>query len=177
MTSLRRKHTSSRGRAGNHWRSKDHESVERDANALRKALAASRKLGPAMRNLARKTSGEAHALRRWAGPTEATRRGGRTRAGRRDAGRDRRFRLRVPTVVLLWLAFSWVASNLTLVALRSDLTRVRYDLSQASTLLGQLDEDNRVLTLALRKLHDPRRLREIALARGFGPPERIVELP
>ena len=65
----------------------------------------------------------------------------------------------------------------TVVALRSDLTRVRYELSQASAELRQLDEEGRALTLELRKLHDPRRLSEIAKARGFGPPERVVELP
>ena len=113
-------------------------------------------------------------------PTEPTRRptrGRRPHPSRQQAKGDRGFRLRPPTAVLLWLAVAWIASNLTLVALRSDLTRVRYDLSQASAELGQLDEESRALTLELRKLYDPRRLREIALARGFGPPERIVELP
>ncbi len=86
-------------------------------------------------------------------------------------------RLRVPTAVLMWVALAMVASNLTLVALRSDITRTRYDLSQGVGELQQLDEQSRALTLQLRQLHDPRRLNEIARARGFGPPERIVVLP
>jgi cell division protein FtsL len=93
---------------------------------------------------------------------------GRTRGG---------LRFRPPTAALVWAALAIVAANLTIVALRSDLTRVRYDLSQASAELRQLDEEGRVLTLEFRKLQDPRRLSEIAKSRGFGPPERIVDLP
>lgn len=85
-------------------------------------------------------------------------------------------RLRVPTAVLIWVALALVASNLTLVALRSEITRVRYEVSQGTGELQQLDEQGRALTLRLRQLHDPRRLNEIARARGFGAPERIVEL-
>jgi len=97
------------------------------------------------------------------------------RRSRLQPGRSTRFRL--PTAVVLWVALSMVASNLTLVALRSDLTRVRYELSQGTGEMRRLNEEHRALTLTLRKLRDPRRLRAIARARGFGPPERIVELP
>jgi hypothetical protein len=88
-----------------------------------------------------------------------------------------RLRFRLPTAILLWVALALVASNLMLVALRSDVTRVRYQLSQASAELQRLDEEGRTLTLKLGELKNPRRLAEIARTRGFGPPERIVELP
>jgi hypothetical protein len=101
----------------------------------------------------------------------------RSRALSRFGRGDTPSRFRLPTAVLVWVALATVASCLALVALRSDLTRVRYELSQASVELRQLDEEKRTLTLRLRELYDPRRLSEIARARGFGPPERIVELP
>jgi cell division protein FtsL len=88
-----------------------------------------------------------------------------------------RLRVRLPTSILLWGALALVASNLSLVALRSDVTRVRYELSQASAELRRLDEESRGLTLKLGELKSPRRLAEIARSRGFAPPERIVELP
>ena len=87
-----------------------------------------------------------------------------------------RLSFRLTNSVLLWLTLALVASTLTLVALRSDLTRIRYGLSQASAELRELDEESRTLTLTLRELQDPRRLAEIARARGFIPPEHIVEL-
>ena len=88
-----------------------------------------------------------------------------------------RLRFRLPTAILLWVALALVASNLTLVALRSDITRIRYEISQASAELQRLDEESRTLTLELGELKNPRRLAKIARSRGFGPPERIVELP
>jgi hypothetical protein len=90
--------------------------------------------------------------------------------------REKHFPFRLSNSVLLWLTLAFVASNLTLAALRSDVTSARYELSQASALLRELEEENRALTLTLRELQDPRRLAEIARARGFGPPEHIVEL-
>ena len=180
MISFGRTHGSSRAGGANRWRSNEQAKPERHPSTVR---GASRKLARAMQGLARNATGRALSLPPPARPTEPTLRTGRTQRrgqanrSRQQAEGSRRFQPRLPTAVLLWLALAWVASNLTLVALRSDLTRVRYDLSHASALLGQLDEESRALTLELRKLYDPRRLREIALARGFGPPERIVELP
>ena len=72
---------------------------------------------------------------------------------------------------------SFISTHDLLVALRSDVTRVRYQLSQASAELQRLDEESRALTLQLGELKNPRRLAEIARTRGFGSPERIVELP
>ena len=145
-----------RSRGTNRWRSEANQSVRRQPSALSVLLRAPRRLARRVQRLGE--DARSKALSRF-------RRG------------DAPSRFRMPTAVLVWVAVATVASCLTLVALRSDLTRVRYELSQASVELRQLDEENRTLTLRLRELHDPRRLSEIARVRGFGPPERIVELP
>ena len=40
----------------------------------------------------------------------------------------------------------------------------------------RLREERAALRVAVRRLHDPERLERLAQARGFGPPERVLEL-
>ena len=156
MISLGRNRRVVRSKGTNRWHSEANQSVRRQPSALSVVLHAARRLTRRVQRLSEDA---------------------RSRALSRFGRSDTPSRFRLPTAVLIWVALATVASCLTLVALRSDLTRVRYELSQASVELRQLDEERRTLTLRLRELHDPRRLSEIARARGFGPPERIVELP
>ena len=76
----------------------------------------------------------------------------------------------------LWLAAVLLA-GLAIAALRIDLFPVRYGLSEALAEERELLEQRRVELARVGSLRDPARLGELARQRGFGPPERVVELP
>jgi len=169
-----------RNGAGNRWRSNAKASPPQPPGTLGRLGAAPRGLARVLGRLAGEARTRSPALFGQIGARIGGRISGPTRGTTRELARqggDQGARSRLPTAPLVGAALAIVAASLTIVALRSDLTHVRYQLSQASAELRQLDEEGRALTLELRKLHDPRRLGEIAKARGFGPPERVVELP
>ena len=66
---------------------------------------------------------------------------------------------------------------LALAALRVDLIRVRYGLSTALAAERGLLEERRTELARVGTLRDPARLGRLAREGGFGPPERVIELP
>lgn len=64
-----------------------------------------------------------------------------------------------------------------LVALRGEIQRLAYELGATVQTEQLLLERERGAQVAVRQLRDPRRLREIAAARGFVVPERVIALP
>jgi hypothetical protein len=112
------------------------------------------------------------------------------RAGRRSAARARadlvgrdlaeaprrvrsRARLRLP------IALGAVAAALLLVTLRVEILRLRYALAEVASQEEELLARSRQVTVRVRELRDPARLRDLAAKRGFVRPERVlsVELP
>jgi hypothetical protein len=67
-----------------------------------------------------------------------------------------------------------VVVGLALAALRNDLIRMRYDLSEAMQQERELLEARRELTAKLVALRDPARLARLARERGFVRPERVL---
>jgi hypothetical protein len=63
-----------------------------------------------------------------------------------------------------------------LVALRGQIQRLAYELGGAVQTEQQLLERERAAQASVRELRDPRRLRELAAARGFVVPERVIEM-
>jgi hypothetical protein len=84
-----------------------------------------------------------------------------------------RARLRLP------IALGAIAAALLLVTLRVEILRLRYALAEVASEEQELLERSRELTVRVRELRDPARLRRLAAARGFGRPDRVlsVELP
>jgi len=68
------------------------------------------------------------------------------------------------------------AAYVGLVALRGEIQRIAYDLGAAVQQETHLLERERAAAVAVRRLRDPRRLREIAVEQGFVVPERVIEL-
>jgi hypothetical protein len=66
---------------------------------------------------------------------------------------------------------------LGIAALRMDLIRVRYALTEAIRTETELKEQRRELLARVQALRDPARLQGVADERGFGRPERVIELP
>jgi hypothetical protein len=94
---------------------------------------------------------------------------------RRDlAHPQRRARFALP-----WLAMTLglFVGGVALVALRGAIVRTRYELGSALQREAHLLELDRAAAVSVRRLRDPRRLRELAAARGFTVPERVIELP
>ena len=69
-----------------------------------------------------------------------------------------------------------LAAGLTLTTLRTDIVRMQYALATAGTQEQELLDQQRRLTVAHRNLLDPSRLGRIAKQRGFGRPERVIDL-
>jgi len=69
-----------------------------------------------------------------------------------------------------------VLGGLLLVSLRMAIVRTRYALADAVATETALLDRQRRASVELRGLRDPRRLVGLAEARGFGRPERVVEL-
>jgi hypothetical protein len=77
-----------------------------------------------------------------------------------------------------WLAITagTLAAALMVVSLRVSILRLRYQLSAAVTEETELLARQREITVELRELRDPTRLRELAEKRGFARPERVIQL-
>ena len=69
-----------------------------------------------------------------------------------------------------------VAAALMVASLRVSILRLRYQLSAAISEETQLLERQRAVTVELRELRNPTRLRGLAKELGFGPPERVIQL-
>jgi hypothetical protein len=61
-------------------------------------------------------------------------------------------------------------------ALRHSILQLRYQLSAAVTEETELLARQREVTVELRELRDPARLRELAAKQGFARPERVIQL-
>jgi hypothetical protein len=74
------------------------------------------------------------------------------------------------------VAVGTLAAALMIAALRVSILQLRYQLSAAVAEETQLLERQRAVTVELRELRDPTRLRELAAEQGFVRPERVVQL-
>ena len=99
------------------------------------------------------------------------RRRGRTAFSRARAGSHERWRVAAPSLAAALLA------ALLLAALRVDVIRMRYALATAVARERALLEDQRELTVQMRRQRRPSRLAERARELGFGRPERVIDLP
>jgi hypothetical protein len=90
---------------------------------------------------------------------------GRDFAGQRGGRASRGF--------LAVLVGAAVVAGLALAALRNDLIRMRYDLSEAMQQERELLEERRELTAKVVALRDPARLSRLARERGFVRPEQV----
>lgn len=81
-----------------------------------------------------------------------------------------RARLRLP------IAVGTVLAALLLVTLRVHILRVRYALAEVASQEQALLESKRQMTVRVRELRDPGRLRRLAAERGFARPERVIAL-
>lgn len=70
-----------------------------------------------------------------------------------------------------------VLASLGIVAFRTEILRARYELGDLVAEEARLREERAALRVAVRRLRDPERLERLARKSGFGPPERVVELP
>ena len=77
-----------------------------------------------------------------------------------------------------WLAIAVgaLAAALMVASLRVSILRLRYQLSAAVTEETELLARQREITVELRELRDPNRLRELATKQGFARPERVIQL-
>jgi hypothetical protein len=98
-----------------------------------------------------------------------------TQAGwlRRDLAAPRE---RTRGLPLLPITCGVFAAYVGLVALRGEIQRLAYDLGASLQQETQLLERERAAAVEVRRLRDPRRLREIAAQQGFVVPERVIEL-
>jgi hypothetical protein len=78
---------------------------------------------------------------------------------------------------LLAVTLGVFAAYVGLVALRGEIQRLAYELGDAMQTEAQLQGRERAAQAAVRELRDPRRLRELASARGFVVPEHVILLP
>lgn len=68
-------------------------------------------------------------------------------------------------------------AGLLLSALRVHVTELRYRRAEALQEEQRLLDEQRRLTVELQGARDPMRLQELARARGFLTPERVIDLP
>jgi len=64
-----------------------------------------------------------------------------------------------------------------LVALRTEVLKLQYELAALHERERALDAQTRDLTVQMRQLRDPRRLSAHASALGFRRPDRLIDLP
>jgi hypothetical protein len=97
----------------------------------------------------------------------------RSLVGRDFSTLDRRraSRLIAPTLVGLLIA------AIGLVALRTEVLKLRYELAALHEREQTLDAQTRDLTVQMRQLRDPRRLSARASTLGFRRPDRLIDLP
>jgi hypothetical protein len=69
-----------------------------------------------------------------------------------------------------------VAAALMIASLRVSILRLRYQLSAAVSEETELLERQRAATVTLREMRDPARLHRLAAERGFGRPDRVIQL-
>jgi hypothetical protein len=69
-----------------------------------------------------------------------------------------------------------LAAALMVASLRVSILRLRYQLSAAVSEETQLLERQRAVTVELRELRNPTRLRKLATELGFARPERVIQL-
>ncbi len=86
-------------------------------------------------------------------------------------------RVRVPRALALAVILGAAAAALVLVFFRMDSIHLRYRLGEALQLERELLEEQRALTLEVRRLRDPRRLAELGPSLGLARPARVVTLP
>ncbi len=70
-----------------------------------------------------------------------------------------------------------VLAALALVHLRTRGIQMRYQLAEALSIEQELLEEQRRLTLEVRRLRNPQHLAERAAALGLARPERVIALP
>ena len=81
-----------------------------------------------------------------------------------------------PSIPWLAIAVGTLAAALMVASLRQSILQLRYQLSAAVTEETELLARQREVTVELRKLRDPTRLRELATEQGFARPERVIQL-
>jgi len=64
-----------------------------------------------------------------------------------------------------------------LVALRTEVLKLRYELSHQLERENSLDAQQRDLRVRMRQLREPRLLAQHAAKRGFARPDRVIDLP
>lgn len=107
------------------------------------------------------------------------RRRGRGIEGRlvgRDFARSRPLGSTLRAGALGWLVVVACVCALGLAALRIDILRMRYALGDAVQEERSLALERGRRTAQVESLRDPTRLAELARQRGFGRPERVLEL-
>ena len=87
-----------------------------------------------------------------------------------------RSRGRRPLRPWLAIAVGALAAALMVASLRVSILRLRYQLSATVTEETELLAQQREITVELRELRDPTRLRELAMKQGFVRPERVIQL-
>jgi len=81
-----------------------------------------------------------------------------------------------PSRPWLGIAVGTLAAALMVASLRHSILQLRYQLSAAVTEETELLARQREVTVELRKLRDPTRLRKLATEQGFARPERVIQL-
>jgi hypothetical protein len=94
----------------------------------------------------------------------------------RDLAEAPRRRVRGRARLRLPIAVGAVVAALLLVTLRVEILRLRYALAEVASQEEELLARSRQVTVRVRELRDPARLRALAAERGFGRPERVVSL-
>ena len=94
----------------------------------------------------------------------------------RDFARSRPRSRALPTGLLGWLIAVGCTCALGLTALRIDILRMRYALADAVQAERTLTLQRSQHTAQVESLRDPARLAELAEERGFGRPQRVLEL-
>jgi hypothetical protein len=84
-------------------------------------------------------------------------------------------RRRTPRVLLPALIALFI-SAFALVALRTEVLKLRYELADQLERESALDAQQRDLTVRMRQLREPRQLAERAAELGFGLPDRVIDL-
>ncbi|HEY8120914.1 MAG TPA: hypothetical protein VII78_06305 [Myxococcota bacterium] len=93
---------------------------------------------------------------------------------RRDLARPRADKQR--SLPLIPITLGVFIAYVALVALRGEIQRLAYELGASVQTEQLLLERERGAQVAVLRLRDPRRLRELAEARGFVVPERVIQL-
>jgi len=85
-------------------------------------------------------------------------------------------RRRTPRALLPALLALFIAA-FGLVALRTEILKLRYELAHQLERESALDAQQRDLTVRMRQLREPRQLAQRAAELGLERPERVIDLP